>query len=228
MKGDRIVSYSEMFLKLFKEKTVVTFDEVKREIGCSRTTFVKLIGNEGYYSSCNKNGKYYILAKACNFNELGLFMYNGIMFSKFKTLKLSILNMVEKSEKGLTSQEITDIFGTNSKALLSALHTSKQISRFKVGGAFIYLSNDSVANTLQQSIRQLEEESKIANILKEELPSNEIIIAILTVLATSNKKLTAKQVMKKLKKKKTYISKDEIKKVMLFYKVSEKKTLRSC
>ena len=222
------MKYSELILRLFKKKTVVTFNEVKQKVGCSRTTFVKLINKEGYYSSCNENGKYYILAKSCNFNEFGLFMYNKIMFSKFKTLKLSILNMVEKSKAGVTSAEIIDIFGTNSKALLSALHTSKKICRQKINGTFIYISNDEKTNLLQQRNRQLEEEAKIIEIQQDELPPNEVIIAILTVLATSNKSLTAKQVMNKLKNKIANVSEDIIQKVMLFYKVSQKKTPNSC
>lgn len=218
--------YKKKLSDLFAAKTVLTFRDVSKKIKCSRITFDRFIREKGYYSSCNKNGAYYILANKCEFNESDLFMSGEIMFSRHRTLKKSVLNAIEKSEKGVFTEDVIDLLGPSSKILLSGLHTGKEITRGMFDGRFVYFSADPEISLIQRQNRKTYLDARRqsdAELLEEELPSTQIIIAVLTVLAMKTG-MSAKQVRKKLKKQGVNISNDEIKKVMSFYNIPEKKT----
>jgi len=91
-----IMLYEVKLLKLFKKHIILTSRTVEEKIGCSYDSLGRFLNKHGYYSSCNKNGSYYIMAETCSFNENGLFFNNDIMFSKYKTLKKSVLILLKK------------------------------------------------------------------------------------------------------------------------------------
>jgi len=142
--------YEEKLLELFRKHIILTRRTVVEKIDCSYDSLIKFLKKNGYYNSCNKNGNYYIMAESCSFNENGLFFYNDIMFSKYKTLKKSVFNFVTKSESGITTAELIKIFGTSCKTQLSNLFRSKDISRQAFDGTFYYFSADNEIGLLQR------------------------------------------------------------------------------
>ena len=216
--------YEDKLVKLFEKRTVLTFNEVSKITKCSYKTFVRFLGRHGFYSSSNKNGKYYILSKACKFDKNGLFFYDDIMFSRYKTLKNSVLNFVNRSDSGASSADVIEVFGVNSKTALSNLYSGKEISRQMYNGTFYYFSADVEAGLYQRESRKQFEAEKPDKILaKKELPGTQIIIAILTAAAVRTGADT-KQVRESLKKQGLNISSCEIKTVFEHYKIPEKKT----
>jgi len=149
------------------------------------------------------------------------------MFSKYKTLRKSVFNFVEKSESGITTVELIEIFGTSSKTQLSNLFRSKDISRQAFEGTFYYFSADNEIGLLQRESRNIKQsKSEKKTPLKEELPPVQSIIAILTVIVIRTG-VSTKQIREKLKKKGLDISTAEIKSVLDYYDIYQKKTENS-
>lgn len=216
------MSYDKSIQDLFDKKKILTYQEVKEETGCCLTTLSRFGDKQGYYTSLNKNGKYYILKENCPFNKDGLYAYKGIKFSKYHTLKASLLHTIEFSKRGITTEELKKIYGNSTGVSVSHLYTAKKIDRMFSEGTFYYLSSDSEINSIQ---RQSREELLISNLEKlttDDLPSQDNIIAILTLLV-KKVNMTAKNIQKKLKKAGIHLSKDEIKKVLSYYKIGVKK-----
>jgi len=219
--------YEEKLLKLFKKHITLTRRTVLEKIGCSYDSLARFLRKNGYYSSCNKNGSYYIMAQSCSFDENGLFFYNDIMFSKQRTLRNSVFNFVEKSESGITTVELIKIFGSSCKTQLSNLFSSKDISRQAFDGTFYYFSADNEIGLLQRESRNIKQnKTEKQTPRKEELPSLQSIIAILTVIVIKTG-VSAKQIREKLKKKGLDISTAEIKSVLDYYNIHQKKTENS-
>ena len=55
--------YDERLIKLFEKRVALTFKEISKALGCNYKTFVRFLKRQEFYSSINKNGKYYILLK---------------------------------------------------------------------------------------------------------------------------------------------------------------------
>ncbi len=219
--------YEEKLLKLFSKHIILTRKTVVEKICCSYDSLGRFLRKYGYYSSCNKNGSYYIMAENCSFNENGLFFYKNIMFSKYKTLRKSVFNFVEKSKSGITTVELIKIFGTSSKTQLSNLFKLKDISRQAFDGTFYYFSADNEIGLLQRESRNIKQnKSEKKTPLKEELPPIQSIIAILTAIVIKTG-VSAKQIRMKLKKKGLDISTAEIKSVLDYYNIHQKKTENS-
>jgi hypothetical protein len=216
--------YEERLLKLFRKHIILTRRTVVEKIGCSYDSLGRFLRKYGYYNSCNKNGCYYIMTESCSFDENGLFFYNEIMFSKYRTLKKSVFNFVEKSESGITTVELMKILGTSSRTQLSNLFRSKDISRQAFEGTFYYFSADNETGLLQRESRNIKQnKAEKKTPLKEELPPVQSIIAILTVIIIKTG-VSAKQIKEKLKKKGLDISTAEIKSVLDYYNIYQKKT----
>lgn len=217
--------YEKKLVELFEKKTVITFKEVSKVIKCSYKTFVRFLGRHGFYSSINKNGKYYILAKECEFDQNGLFFLNDIMFSSYRTLKNSVLSFIDKSEQGVTTANVTAVFGSSSTTALSNLYTGKEISRQMYHGTFYYFSSDTEAGLHQRESRKQLEAGKADKVpvAEEQLPSAQVIIAVLTA-AVIKSGASAKQIRESLKKQGLNIPSWEIKSILRHYKIPEKKT----
>ncbi|MBN2729415.1 MAG: hypothetical protein JXR53_09355 [Bacteroidales bacterium] len=219
--------FKEKLRDLFGKKTVLTFKDVKKQLRCSRPVFDYAIRQLGYRSSCNQNGRYYILKESCELDNDGIYRYRDIIFSAQGTLKNTVFHMVENSISGVASSDVEKAWGASGKVVLSKLHTSKMITRQIFNGRFVYLSTNEEVNHLQRKHRASEkvnEKQTIEEEVKEvDLPPLLTIISILTVLAQQNN-LSAKQVHNRLMKKGVNIPREEIKKVMSFYNIPEKKT----
>jgi hypothetical protein len=216
--------YENKLIKLFTKRIVLTFKEVSKTVQCSHDTLGRFLKRHGFYSSSNKNGSYYILAKDCEFDKNGIFFYNDIMFSKYKTIKNTVLNFVDKSDCGVSTSDVIGVFGVNSKTALSNLYTGKEISRQMYNGTFYYFSADAEAGLFQRESRKRSEAEKTNEVPeKKKLPSTQIIIAILTAVVIRIG-ADAKQIRGSLKKQGLNISLCEVNAVLQHYKIPEKKT----
>jgi len=217
------MTFIEKLDKEFSKHKFLTFAKVEKKLGCCLATLLRYCKSKGYYTSCNKNGKYYILAESCKFDENGLFVIDGVMFSKFKTIKATLLNKINNSDAGYSSSELKKIYGENSGVSLSHLFTGKEITRKMINGVFYYFSSDTETHLIQQELRiKKEDQGTEVKVNKEDLPSSEITIAILTFLAVKTK-YSAKQLKKEFKKKGYNISITDIKNILLFYNLESKK-----
>jgi hypothetical protein len=78
---------AETLTARFRERRIVTMDEMKRALSTSvdMTVFRKL-REVGYLTSYTHEGQYYTLEALAEFDQRGLFGYRGVRFSRFGSL----------------------------------------------------------------------------------------------------------------------------------------------
>ena len=89
---------AEKLRKYLQIQGVATINELKEVLGTDTdlTVFRKL-KELSYYSSYSHRGRYYTLDEIARFDDLGLWSYNSVRFSKHGTLKDTIEILVETS-----------------------------------------------------------------------------------------------------------------------------------
>jgi hypothetical protein len=100
----------EPLLSLFKKQRIATISELKEALGsnCSMTVFRKLRELE-YITSCSHSGKFYSLNRIAEFDHLGLWIFNSVLFSYYGTLGETLKTFIEKSNDGFTAAELEKI-----------------------------------------------------------------------------------------------------------------------
>ena len=106
----------KQLIKVFNEKSVLTIVDLKNFLQTnSRMTVFRKLKQLPYRSSYSHCGKYYTLDNIAQYNVTGIWNYNKIYFSKYGTLKNTVL----------------DLFKTHN------------IDRKQIGKEYIYLSFES-------------------------------------------------------------------------------------
>ena len=98
-------------LQKFHTQKVLTVAQLKSLLHCSVPTVRNHLKSWGTLTSYNHNGRYYTLPGIPQFNEYGLWNYKNIRFSRFGTLKETVIHLIEASPHGLSAAELGDLLG---------------------------------------------------------------------------------------------------------------------
>jgi hypothetical protein len=165
----------QFLITLFRDKIILVIDEISQILNCTNRTAIRYLDELKVHTSYNKNGKYKVLPDVPQFNQNGLWNYHDIFFSKYGTLKQTVISLINDSEKGFTSFEIENIVKISSRTFLSNLQKKINLNREKINGRFVYFSTDkNVYENQKQKRLECDLNSKIIN-----FPSSEEAIIIL-------------------------------------------------
>lgn len=128
--------------RLLKGKKVFTFDQVTSLLNCSTRAARAKLKQWKAISSYNRNGGYYALPGVPRFDENGLWHYRQIHFSRYGTLRKTVVALVNKSESGLSGKQIGEMVSLSARSFLHHLRDARGMRREKHGGVFIYFSDD--------------------------------------------------------------------------------------
>lgn len=142
----------EQLKKLFEQKRCLTLTDICTELGSSERTAKRYLASLNYYSSYSHNRKWYTIASISKFNRDGLWAYNSIYFSKYGTLKNTILHWIDESRSGLTSGELSQKLGVTCYSVLNQFHKYGGLDRIKTGRGFVYLSRNADKRNQQRSV----------------------------------------------------------------------------
>jgi len=143
---------------LFYKQTIASMEDFMNVIGTSSpATIFRKLKELDYITSYSHKGSYYSLKELSKFNNLGLWNYEFVHFSRFGSLKNTIKSLVLDSESGYYSHELNQILNVGVKETLLRLHQEKQISRKKFVKNYLYCSLLPVRQRQQIKSRQLVE-----------------------------------------------------------------------
>jgi len=108
----------------------------------------------GYRSSYSHRGKYYTLFDMPQFNELGLWSYRAVWFSRDGNLLATTQRLVEEASAGLTVSELRGLLQVEVKEALLDLYRKGQIEREKIEDVYVYLSREPGLRRSQSMRRQ--------------------------------------------------------------------------
>jgi hypothetical protein len=185
-------SWIKQTIEDFRKRKVTTVPDLMSSMRCSAITVRRYLKQWRAITSYNKNGCYYVLPDIPRFNEYGLWQYKTIGFSKYGSLKRTIIHLVEDSLSGRDASEIAQLVGVDPHPILSRLIAKSSLQRRKVSGVFVYLSLNEERSTSQfQKRLEMRMPESIG------LPSDTVGVAILVELI-KNPKLTSKTLSRHL------------------------------
>ena len=133
---------SRDIISLFKEKDIMTIEELIQKTTRSRDTIFRRLREHGYHNSYNKNGKYYTLPEIAIFDGEGFWKVEDVCFSKFGSIRDTVKSLVENSEKGYTAEEISTKLGTRVNNHLKGFVQGGILVRRKYSDSYAYFSTN--------------------------------------------------------------------------------------
>jgi hypothetical protein len=147
---------TERLRQLLLEQRIATMPELKDALGSEvdQTVFRKL-RELVYHSSYSHRGKYYTLGEIARFDEIGLWTFRSVFFSKHGTLLRTCEILVNESDSGYATDELENVLHVGVKDPLRKLSLEGRIFREKVAGRFVHLAADGSVRRGQLRARQV-------------------------------------------------------------------------
>jgi hypothetical protein len=159
-------------IQTFRRRKTLTVEQLGSLLQCSVPAVRKYLKQWGTMTSYNNNGRYYVLPDVPKFDEHGLWEYKGIRFSRFGTLRETIIHLVNDAPQGLSSAELGRLLGLEPRSFMSHYKALPGLRRKKLDGRYVYLSDDEQTGT-----RQLENrEASMAQASLQKIPDHDAVL----------------------------------------------------
>ncbi len=178
-------------IKLLKKEKIATLPELKAVLNTNvDMTIFRKLKELSYRTSYSHRGKYYTLSEIADFDDLGLWSFNNVWFSVYRTLIETSRNFINKSEAGYSAAELESILNVEVKEALLHLFRKKFIYREDVSGIYIYFSIDTDIRRRQLAFRKEQETGRVLGISSRltGVVSHEIKAAIILFFSLLNEK----------------------------------------
>jgi len=139
--------------EIFRVAKVMTLKQLTELLVCTSRTVHRRLRQWQCCTSYNHNSRYYALPEVVEFDEHGIWRFQGIFFSVFGDLKKTVVGLIEASEAGLSSRELAELLGVHVHGFLSQFFANSLVVRQKVGSRLIYLSHDPAMAEAQKERR---------------------------------------------------------------------------
>ena len=154
MKSEKYTA--DKLAKLFRVKKIAAMAELKDALGTSaHMTVFRKLQDLGYCTSYSDGGRYYTLSNIAKFNELGLWSFQSVWFSKHGTLLATAEACVESAEAGYFTNELDEILHVSVKDALLKLVNDGRIVRERFSGKYLYCSSKASVRRKQIQARHI-------------------------------------------------------------------------
>jgi hypothetical protein len=146
----------EALAVLLRQRKIATMDDLKAALGtaAAATVFRKLAELE-YRTSYSHRGRYYTLDETARFDELGLWSFRQVWFSRFGTLVSTAEALVVSAEAGYDAAELEAVLNVEAKQALLKLVRAGRLARQQVAGRYVYLSPQAATRRAQLAARSV-------------------------------------------------------------------------
>ena len=122
-----------------RQHKIATLDELKEELGTAvNSTVFRKLAELSSRTSYSHRGKYYTLDEIARFDQLGLWSFRSVFFSRHGTLLRTCEILVNESEAGYATDELENILHVGVKDPLRKLARENRIHRKKVAGRYVH------------------------------------------------------------------------------------------
>lgn len=147
-------------VELFRRLKIATMGELKEALGTDvDITVFRKLKELGYQTSYSHRGGYYTLNDIVLFNDLGLWSFRSVWFSRYGTLVNTCESFVSASQAGYFAEELDNMLHVETKAALLNLFRGSRVSREEVFGRYLYCSADLEVREHQLAVRRWQESS---------------------------------------------------------------------
>jgi len=160
----------------FAVEKVLTVTDLSEILACSLITVRRRLKEWDACTSYNKNGRYYTLRSIPAFDRNGIWRYRDICFSRYGTLKNTVVALAARSKKGLNHAELQEILGLNPKCFMARFKELPGVGKERHGNHIVYFSSDPEVGEAQKRNRFPPQPSAA------ELPPDALAIIVLVEL----------------------------------------------
>ena len=122
----------DLLSNYLNKNKIATINEIKRLLNTqSRMTIYRKLSYLDYISSGSHRGKYYSLKQIAKYNEYGLWVHKGILFSQNKTLKNTLNKLIDQSTQGYNVAELKEILNVKVDDTLLVSYTEDYKQKYK-------------------------------------------------------------------------------------------------
>jgi len=154
-----VVHYpTDRLASLLREQKVATMPQLKTALGTSVTfTVLRKLALLGYRSSYSHCGTYYTLDAIAQYDELGLWSYRDIHFSRHGTLLNTATTLVTHAPAGYFPDELDAVVHVATKDALRHLVQQDRLDRRKLAGRYWYGAKERQRRQEQWAARQAQQ-----------------------------------------------------------------------
>lgn len=150
----------DRLVQSFRRHKVLTLPAMMEALGTmTRITVFRKLDQLPYRTSYSHAGKYYTVEEMARWDGQGLWVYQGIRFSRHGTLLDTLQYFVDTGVSGWLALELEQRLGVRVHNALSNLHRRGHVDRQQIGGAFVYAS--ATAGKRQLARRRQAEEARV-------------------------------------------------------------------
>jgi hypothetical protein len=156
-----IVHYrADKLARLLHDQKVATMPQLKAVLGTSVSyTVLRKLSPLGYRTSYSHGGTYYTLDEIAQYDELGLWCWRDIHFSRHGTLVNTAEALVSQSEAGYQVPELEAVVQVATKDALRQLVQTERLFRREWQGRYLYCAWDRTRRQQQWAARQARQEA---------------------------------------------------------------------
>jgi hypothetical protein len=156
MKSNRFTA--EPLQAFLQHHTVATLPQLKTALGTAvDVTVFRKLSTLPYRTSYSHRGAYYTLDPLAHYDELGLWSYRDIHFSRQGTLLDTTAALVTQSPAGYFTDEVEALVHVAAKDALRQLTQRERISRRDLGGRYLYCAVARARRQEQWAARQAQQ-----------------------------------------------------------------------
>lgn len=149
---------AQKLVSLLNEQKVATMPQLKAALGTSVTyTVLRKLSPVGYRTSYSHGGTYYTLDSIARYDQLGLWFYRDIGFSRHGTLLDTAQELVTRSAAGCQVPELEEVVKVVAKDALRQLVQAGRLFRREWQGRYLYCALDRARRAEQWAARQAQQ-----------------------------------------------------------------------
>ncbi len=176
--------------KFLRAKKIASLEELKTTLATDvRMTVFRSLRRLGYLSSYSHRGQFYTLSQIPDFDELGLWSFGSVRFSRFGNLLATAKVLVEEAAAGYTAAELDYVLDVEVRHTLLQLTREGKISRCKIARSHVYMSAENGRRRQQRLTREdRQAHAEIGLSLEVEVLPDEVRAAIILFFSTLDEK----------------------------------------
>lgn len=200
---------------------VAQFSQLAARLELSTKTVHRALVKAGYFTSINQNARFVTLKEVPQFDDLGLWSFEQIHFSKYGNLRETLAKLIEQAPTGCTLQELEEYVGTRAHNHLSQLVRQGKVQRFLLGRNAVYVSARARQARQQEVGRRVVEQSAVVTAAKPTAPlppgwdAITVIRVLVKLLETPDTSLAS--VARSLQARQVSVRADQIRNILDFY-----------
>lgn len=206
---------------LFRRKLVADIEELFQTLETrSRMSVFRRLRDIGYRSSYSHSGGYYTLEDIPKFDERGLWFHQEVGFSRYGTLKATLIALVNAEAIGMTHEELEGLLHLRVHNTLLDLVREGLVGRDSVEGAYLYVSPSPERAVEQKQERFGALEGRRAPV---PLPTTTVIEVLVEALQAGRVRVSAALVSARLQARGLRVAIEQVAEVLRQYGVETKK-----